>query len=138
MQHLKRLFGVICSVALLAVSCSKKHYPESTLKKQLVGKWELISYGGGFANLRETRTEDTIVVEFTPGNVYRNYKDDVLNAESKYAIKPVETAGTVAKYYVLVLKGEAPYIKFTVSETELVLAADHADATYFKYRKITD
>ena len=135
MNYLKTLSLVVCMLTILN-SCSRNNYPINDLKKQLVGEWKLVSYGGGFANLPETETKDNIRIEFTAANIYRNFTDDVLKTETEYAIKYVESAVFGTKQYVIVLKDEEPYIRFTVSDTELVLSGDHVDALYFKYKKI--
>ena len=137
MNRLKPIFLFICS-ALLLSACSKSNYPVKQFKKQLTGQWKLVSQGGGFANLPETKTEDDVVVEFTPGNIYRSFMNGVPETETHYSIKHAESAVTGNKQYVIVLKGDMPYINFTVSDTELVLSGDHPDAMYFKYIKIED
>lgn len=135
MKYLKKVSPVVL-ILLLLFSCSKKNTPENRLKQQLIGKWELVSYGGGFAGLPDTETEDDVTVEFTAGNSYKTYKDGALSEESEYHIELVKTALSGKEEYVLVFKKDTPYLHFTVTEKELTLSADHPDATYFKYRKL--
>lgn len=135
MKIIKILIFTVCAT-LLPGACAKQHYPVRQFKKQLTGQWQLVSQGGGFGGLPETSTNNNIVVEFSPDGMYRNYTNGVVQDESGYTIKYAKSALSGEEKYVIVLKEDMPYLNFTVSETELMLSADHVDAMYFKYTKI--
>lgn len=138
MTRALQLLFIAIGLMMTLHSCAKKNYPFNGIKKQLTGQWKLVSSGGGFANLPETRTKDHIVVEFTRADRYRNFVNDQLKTETKYTINYVETTVTGTKKHVLVLEGEGPYVHFTVSGDELTLSGDHPDALYFKYVKVKE
>ncbi len=134
MKNLKKICLLFFCVTLL-YSCSKDE-ELSNLRHQLMGKWQAVSYGGGFAGLPETEIEDNIRVEFTL-YTYKFFKDNVLTFQAPYHINYTEYDGE--RYYFIDLDADTLNLDFSFLDTaELILAPYAFDASYTKYSKITN
>lgn len=87
------------SIIFFLISCGKES--DENQNKALIGKWTWIQSSGGIAGQTYTpqSTGDMITIEFFNDLTYRQYRNDILNIETKYELKNVDGYNELFIFY---------------------------------------
>jgi len=121
----------VFSMIFFLVSCSKES--NENQNKTLIGKWTWIQSSGGIAGQIYTpqSTGEMITIEFCDDLTYRQYRNEILNIETKYELKNIEGYNEMFIFY-----ESKPASIITSLENDTLILTDYMDDGYVNvYRK---